>query len=464
MKIVKIIIIDQLPKKRGIMSQIKYVIKRSGTRVPFIKNRITNAIYQAAVAVGGRDKQTAENLMEQVVRKLEEKADEHYIPHIEEIQDIVEKILIKNGHSQVAKAYIIYREEQKQERKEKGKLASHPSANIPWSKIWRILDWAVDHDLDTIPKINARIKKGEFPTIVNESEIAYENDVSTAAELIIERSRDLKMVMVSGPSSSGKTTTTIKLETRLQKKGLKFKAWNVDNYFYDLEMHPKDEFGDYDFETPQALDLPMINEHLQLLCAGKEIKVPFYDFKTGTRHLDRSSMKLAENEILLIDSLHGLYPDFSKDIPNESKFKLYLEPLLQMKGENNRFIRWTDLRMIRRMLRDATHRAYKPRQTLEHWHYVRRSEKRNIIPYVNRADYIINSGMPYEIALYKARLFNDFKDWKDKYKDNPLRIDALERVSRIYDILNSVIGIEDDSPVPEDSVLREFIGGSSLKY
>ena len=451
------------------MNKIKFVIKRSGAKVPFQKSRIMNAIYCAAVAVGGRDKQTAEILTEKVVQQLvvntlEEITQEKHIPHIEEIQDIVEKVLIKNGHSQVAKTYILYREEKKQERKDKGKLDSLPSENIPWNKIWRILDWAVTHDLHTIDKLNWRINKGDFPTIVNESEIAYENDVSTAAELIIERHKNLKMVMISGPSSSGKTTTTIKLETRLKEKGLKFKAWNVDNYFFDLGIHPKDEFGDYDFETPQALDLPMINEHLKILCEGKEVKIPLYDFKTGKRHLNRTSMKLEKNEILLIDSLHGLYPEFSKEIPHENKFKLYLEPLLQMKGPDNKFIRWTDLRMIRRMLRDAAHRAYKPKQTLEHWHYVRRSEKRNIVPYVNTADYIINSGMPYEIPLYKARLFNDFKEWMEKYKDDPLREDAFKRTSRIYKFLKAVVGVEDDSPVPEDSVLREFIGGSCLEY
>ncbi len=446
------------------MSNLKFVIKRSGAKVPFQKKRIMNAIYRAAVAVGGSDKQAAEKLAEKVIRNLEKSSPESHIPHIEEIQDSVEKVLIKNGHSQVAKAYILYREEKKQERKKKGKHDSIFSENIPWNKIWRVLDWAVNHDLHTIEKLNWRIDNGEFPAIVNESEIAYENEVSTAAELIIEKSKNLKMVMISGPSSSGKTTTTIKLETLLKKRGLKFKAWNVDNYFFDLQMHPEDEFGDFDFETPQALDLPLINEHLKNLFEGKEVRIPCYDFKTGTRYLDKTPIKLDKNEILLIDSLHGLFPGFSKEIPAENKFKLYLEPLLQMKGPDNKFIRWTDLRMIRRMLRDAAHRAYKPEQTLEHWHYVRRSEKRNIIPYINTADFIINSSMPYEIPLYKARLLNEFLEWTIKYEDDPLREDAYKRALRIYNILDEVVEVEDDSPVPDDSVLREFIGGSCLEY
>ncbi|MCK4358946.1 MAG: response regulator SirA, partial [Candidatus Cloacimonetes bacterium] len=239
---------------------------------------------------------------------------------------------------------------------------------------------------------------------------------------------------------------------------------NVDNYFFDLRMHPKDEFGDYDFETPQALDLPLINEHLNQLCEGNEVLIPLYDFKTGTRKLNITPMRIKNNEILLIDSLHGLYPAMSNGIPDEYKFKLYLEPLLQMKGPDGKFIRWTDLRMIRRMLRDAKFRAYKPEQTLLHWHYVRSSEIRNIIPYINTTDYIINTGMPYEIALHKALLFEDFKKWNQQFKDDPLQEDAYIRASRIYKFLNAVEPVTDDSAVPRDSVLREFIGGSFLRY
>ena len=174
-------------------------------------------------------------------------------------------------------------------------------------------------------------------------------------------------------------------------------------------------------------------------------------------------MRLAASEILLIDSLHGLYPPMTEDVPDEIKFKLYLEPLLQMKGPAG-YIRWTDLRLVRRMLRDATHRAYQPQQTLEHWHYVRASEMRNIIPYHGTADFIINSAMPYELPLYRARLFDSFERWEALYADDPLRQDAYTRAARLHQALGAVIPIEDDSAVPPDSVLREFIGGSSLTY
>lgn len=446
------------------MSKISHVVKRSGAVVPFKAERIQNAIYRAAVAVGGRDQDTAGDLAEQVVDILEKDCQDGHTPCIEEIQDIVERVLIKNGHSKVAKAYILYREESAQRRSTKSKKASQPSEFIPWAKIWHILDWAVSHDLHTVEKLNARIAKGEFPHIVHESENLYEDNITTAAEMILERKDELRMVLVTGPSSSGKTTSTIKLEQRLKEKGFSFVPLNIDDYFFDLEMHPKDEFGDYDFETPQALDLELINDHLVKLCAGEQVLVPDYDFKKSKRTEKVTPVQLKEGQILLIDSLHGLYPEMSKDVPDEQKFKLYLEPLLQMKSSNSAYVHWTDLRLIRRMLRDEAHRSYNPQRTLEHWHYVRSSELRNIIPYNVTADYIISSGMPYELPLYAARMREHFAKWNTKYAGDPLREDAYERAHRVHTLLQEVTPIDDDSAAPGNSVLREFIGGSTLEY
>ncbi|NWF49893.1 MAG: response regulator SirA [Ignavibacteriaceae bacterium] len=444
------------------MAKVTQVIKRSGTVVPFNPERIMNAIYRAAVAVGGRDKEKAAELADKVVEELEKKCSEGCKPHIEDIQDLVEKVLIENGHAKVAKEFILYREERARKRKAEHDYASIPNDNIPWAKIWHVLDWSVTHKLNNVDDLNRRIINNEFPHIVHESEAAYEDDIETASHLIMNRAKELKMVFISGPSSSGKTTTTMKLEMRLEKMGLRFVPLIVDNYFFDLELHPKDEFGDYDFETPQALDLELINEHLKLLSDGHKVSIPYYDFKTGTRFLNRTEMKLQKNEILLLDSLHGLYPKMSESIPQEMKFKLYLEPLLQMKGTDGKYYRWADLRLIRRMLRDSVHRAYNPQQTLLHWHYVRTSELRHIIPYIGTTDYIINSSMPYEISLYKPKLLKNFIEWEKIYKDDPLRQDAFERAARVRKMLEDVEGVDDDSPVPSDSVLREFIGGSSL--
>jgi uridine kinase len=444
--------------------EIGQVIKRSGAVVPFNAERIVNAIYRALVAIGQRDKPLAEQMAAQVVTILAETLPPGRIPSVEEIQDTVEAVLIKNGHVKLAKAYILYRDERARSRAENTGKSHLTWGNIPYRKIWHVLSWAVDHDLNTVERLNARIARGEFAQIIAQTDAAYEEDVTAAAELILERRDDVRVVIIAGPSSSGKTTTTIKLGQRLEQEGLGLVALNVDNYFFDLELHPKDEYGDYDFETPQALDLPLINEHLQRLIEGEEVLIPFYDFKTSSRQLDVTPMRVEPNDMVLIDSLHGLYGPMTEGIADHRKCKLYIETLLQMKGPDGKFIRWTDLRLMRRMLRDAVYRSYDPQRTLEHWHYVRGSELRNIIPYIGTADYIINSGLPYELPIVKPKLFDDFERWAELYRDDPHRHDAFLRAERVYRLLKAVAPVEDDSVVPRDSLLREFIGGSRYEY
>jgi uridine kinase len=446
------------------MSRFKYVIKRNGVKVPFTAQRISNAIYRAAVAVGGRDRQMAEDLTDDVIQYLESALPEGQVPTVEEIQDAVEKALIEKGHAKVAKAYILYRDERARMRHQREFQTIHPSENIPWAKIWQVLDWAASHDLHTIEKYNQRLAKGQLQQITSESEIFYEEDIKLAAEKICQRRGDVKIVLISGPSSSGKTTTTIKIGKILSQQGISLVALNVDNYFHDLDKHPKDEFGDYDFETPQALDLELINKHLNGLIKGEEVMIPFYDFKSGRRLDESTPMKIGANDIILIDSLHGLYPPMTADIADENKFKLYLEPLLQMKDSHGNYIRWTDIRLMRRMLRDQAFRSYDPEKTLTHWHYVRNSEMRNIIPNHVHADFIINSAMPYELSIYKNRLESYFEKWVERFKDDPLREDAFKRAFRIHQMLKEITPLEDASFVPSDSVIREFIGGSSLEY
>jgi len=446
------------------MSRIKFVIKRSGAKVPFTPERITNAIYRAAVSVGGRDRAIAEDLARQVVALLEQNPDPEYTPHIEEIQDLVEKVLIENAHAKVAKAYILYRDERARRRAQQEAQASRPSKNIPWAKIWHVLDWAVDHHLNTVDGLNRRISEGEFSQVVTESEAAYSVEIENAVKAILERRQELRMIFISGPSSSGKTTTTLKVGEKLNTAGMHLVTMNLDNYFFDLEMHPKDEFGDYDFETPYALDLALINEHLRQLIAGNEVMIPFYDFKTGKRTDAKTPMKIKSDDLILIDSLHGLFPAMTVGIDDSLKFRLYLEPLMQMKGFDGEYVHWTDIRLMRRMLRDATHRAYDPRQTLEHWHYVRASEMRHIIPNINDVDILVNTAMPYEMSLYAARLKEDFVKWTDGYRDNPLKEDAYIRARRIASLLSTINPMKEDDQVPLDSVIREFIGGSILKY
>ncbi len=443
------------------MTNIKYVIKRNGATVAFSRSRVVNAIFRAAVSVGGRDKKTAENLADQVIATLENECKAKHYPNVEEIQDIVEKTLIEAGHAKVAKHYILYREERNRRRQKQKPLSEQRSEYIPWAKMWRTLDWSVSHELNTVQTLNQRVENGEIKEIVAESEAAYASDIASVSALLEERKDEVRLAIVAGPSSSGKTTTTTKVAHHLGKLGMKFVELNLDNYYFDLEMHPKDEFGDYDFETPQALDIELINQHLHQLLKGEEVLLPFYDFKTGKRHPEQTQLRLTKGDIILIDSLYGLYPPLTDGI-TDSKVRLYIEPLLQIKDDQGKYIRWTDIRLMRRMLRDDLYRDYRYEKTLTHWHYVRSSEMRNIIPYSGTADFIINSAMPYELPLYKDKLLDGFAKWVEKYKDDPLRLDAYQRATRIFNLLQTITPYPDDSIVPQDSVIREFIGGLKI--
>jgi len=202
------------------------------------------------------------------------------------------------------------------------------------------------------------------------------------------------------------------------------------------------------------------------LIAGEEVLLPRYDFKTGRRHEAVLPLRIWPDDIILIDSLHGLYPPMTQEVPDENKFTIYIETLLQMKGPDGRMIRWTDLRLMRRMVRDAAYRAYDPRRTLEHWHYVRSSEMRNIFPYANTTDYVINGAVPYELPVMRRRLLDHFAQWVEDYRGDPLREDAYTRAGRVYNLLQAVAPIEEkeEEAIPPTSHLREFIGGSCYEY
>jgi uridine kinase len=303
-----------------------------------------------------------------------------------------------------------------------------------------------------------------MPDLVRACEERFGEEIRAAAAKLLDRLDSTGIVIVAGPSSSGKTTTMIKISEVLRKAGLGFTAINIDNYFFDLDRHPRDEFGDYDYETPQALDLELINKHLVQLLEGRKVRTPHYDFKTGRRTLDVHEMQLKKKELLLIDSLHGLYEGMTSSVPAGSKFKVYIETLGQFKSTDGTLMRWADNRLLRRMIRDKHHRNLMPMQTLTHWHYVRRSEIKNIIPFIGHADSIVNSALPYELPFLKHRLFRYISAARRKYADDPARLDASIRAGRVYDLLKPLKPFKDDSVIPGNSLLREFIGGSTYRY
>jgi len=442
---------------------IKQILKRDGRIVPFNREKITFAVLQAAVAVGGRDRVKAEKVTDDVVRMLEQRQRGESIPTVEEVQDLVEKALIERGHAKTAKAYIVYRYEHALKRSGRKSL-TYSADNIPYEKLWEALSWAVDHDCVHLDQIAQSIGEGRYGQLISDCEQFYAQELNKAAEKLAERLDTVKMVIIAGPSSSGKTTTTIKVEQQLKPKGYRFVPINVDNFFLDLDDHPKDLRGDYDFETPQALDLPLINQTFSALLEGRRVEVPFYNFKTGKREGTSGQLQLGQGEILLVDSLHGLHPEMTEGIREEQKFRLYIETLSQIKDQNSQFVRWADIRLLRRTVRDMQFRNYSPTQTIRHWHFVRRSELRYIVPRLREAEVIVNSFLPYEISIMKGRVGELFPDYLREFKEDADSADAYDRALRIHRMFEQVPAWTDEQLVPQDSLLREFIGGSVYKY
>lgn len=442
---------------------IAQIIKRDGTVVPYDRDRIATAIFKASASLGHGDRPQAESLASDVEAALIASYRAGERPSVEDIQDVVEATLMRHGQVELARAYIIYRHERAQARSAR---MDHFEAtdNIPYKKIYEVLLWNMDHDCDTIDGLNRILTGGKLADLIAASDERYSREVAAGAARIIARLPEVRIVIVAGPSSSGKTTTTIKIGESLKAAGHELVALTVDHYFFDLESHPRDEFGDYDYETPQALDLPLINEHLERLLAGETIRTPHYNFKTGKRSLDVHELTLAPNQILLIDSLHGLYDGMTSRIPAASKFRLYIETLGQLRDAHGNFMRWADSRLLRRMIRDSQHRQLQPLQTLAHWHYVRRSELRHIIPYNATADYLVNSALPYELPILRHKLFHYFPEALELFRDEPKRQDAYVRARRVHELLEQIHPVADDSIVPPHSLLREFIGGSAYAY
>lgn len=453
--------LDLFPQPQ--QNKISRIIKRDGRLVAFNKLKITNAIYRAAASLGGRDRDRSAFLTDQVVKRINEAYPPGATPSVEDIQDFVERVLIDNGHAKTAKAFILYRYEKTKTREQKPEVAGVQD-NIPYKVLWRVLSWNVDHGCHTVEGLNKAVTDGGWKKLIREAERAYHDEVHHVAGVIVKRLPDLRLVIVAGPSSSGKTTTTTKISERLSARGHRFLLMNLDNYFKDLSHQPKDEYGDYDFEMPAALDLELINEHLGLLLEGKPIRMPIYNFKTGVREKETQEFRLKDKEILLIDSLHGLYDGMTKSIAPENTFRFYIEALCQIKDNDGEFVRWADLRLMRRMVRDSWHRSYDPAMTVGHWHYVRKSELRYIVPYIQSVDYIFNGSLPYELPYHKARLLPLMPDIVRRFKDDPKKVDAYLRAQRLEQLFSSLAPGAPEEDVPKDSLFREFIGGSQYHY
>ena len=442
---------------------ISSIVKRNGNAVAYDRERITTAIFKATTSTQSPDRALAETLAAQVEATLKASYRGDMLPSVEDIQDLVERVLIDNRHTDLARNYIAYRRERAMLRATRA-YSFEVTDNIPYKSIYEILLWNLGHHCESVEALNEIIRKGTLPDLIRAAETRYSAEVALAAKAMLARAGELRLVIIAGPSSSGKTTSTIKIGEALATAGLSLKAINIDNYFFDLEKHPRDEFGDYDYESPQSLDLELINAHLADLLAGKSVRTPFYNFKTGIRTLGVTEMHLADNEILLLDSLHGLYGDMTRAVPASRKYRLYVESLGQLRAADGTFMRWADNRLLRRMIRDKDHRNLQPMGTLTHWHYVRRSELKHIIPFIGNADFVLNTALPYELPILKAKLWSYIPEALERFRSDPHRQDAFVRAKRIHDLLAPIQAVEDDRIVPGNSLLREFIGGSLYTY
>jgi uridine kinase len=439
------------------------IVKRDGRIAPFEREKIVFAVYRAAVAVGGRDRSVAELVADDVLAMLGKRDYQDSYPTVEEVQDTVEKCLIERGHARTAKAYIVYRYEHELKRHGRDSL-TYSSENIPYRKLWEALSWSIDHGCVSTAELAGIVTGGRLPGLVRDAEESYRAEIDAACAKIEERLEEVKVLIVSGPSASGKTTTTWKIRERLAARGFSIVPLAVDNYFFNLEDHPRDSHGDYDFETPQAIELDLVNRHLRELLAGREVAVPFYDFKKGKRSGSSGAVRLGEKGIILLDSLHGLHAPMTEGIAEEKKFRLYIETLSQLKDARHSFVRWTDIRLLRRMVRDLQFRNYDPRHTVLHWHHVRRSELRYIVSRLTGAQAVVNSYLAYELPFLKSRLESNFTRFAAEFRGQPEFEDAYERVTRVCELFAEIPACADDSIVPKDSLLREFIGGSAYAY
>ena len=310
--------------------------------------------------------------------------------------------------------------------------------------------------ISTVQELNNEVRSGKSKDVILTSEALQEKKIAELAEQIASK-KDVKMVLIAGPSSSSKTTFAKKLGLQLRIKGLKPVTIGTDDYFVERPLTPRDENGDYDFETIDALDLDLFNDHLTRLINGETVNIPTFDFKEGTkRYDDNKKLHLNDDEILVIEGIHCLNDKLTSKIPKENKFKIYISDLTVLNIDNFNRISTTDTRLVRRIVRDYNFRGYSAKETLDRWPSVNRGERRNIFPYQEEADAMFNSSMVYELgvlAKYAKKLLAEIKQDEEEYSEARRIITFLEYFEEI-----------DETPIPNNSLLREFIGGSVFDY
>ena len=307
----------------------------------------------------------------------------------------------------------------------------------------------------TIGDVNDAITKGYSARLIQISEALQEKKIARIADEIAQR-KGIKMVLIAGPSSSGKTTTCKRLSVQLAVNGIKPIGISLDDYFLDRDKTPLDEKGDYDFEHLHALNLPLLNEHLTALFRGDEVELPRYDFPTGTSQKSGRKLRLQNNEILVVEGIHALNPELTAQIPNEQIFRVYASALTTIMLDSHNYIPTTDNRLLRRIIRDYKYRKVSAQETIRRWPSVRAGENKWIFPYQENADAMFNTAMLFELAVIKHQA-------EPLLEQVPEKAEEYAEAYRLLKFLRYIKPIP-ETQIPPTSLLREFLGGSSFKY
>ena len=303
--------------------------------------------------------------------------------------------------------------------------------------------------IETIVGLNKYIREGRAGDVIRVCEALHEKKIANIADMIAS-DRRRKLILIAGPSSSGKTTFAQRLGIQLQVNGIKTVTLSMDNYFVDRSKTPRDENGNYDFECLEAVDLELFNSQLKDLLAGKEVMLPTFDFTDGMRKYLGNTAKLGENEVLVVEGIHGLNEKLTNKIPRENKFKIYISALTTLNIDDCNRVTTSDTRLIRRMVRDSKFRAHGVEATIKMWESVRRGEEKYIFPYQDDADVMFNSSTVYEIAALKPYV-------EPLLASVDYNSDEFSEAKRLYEFLSYFIPI-DSKEIPINSIIREFIG------
>lgn len=309
-------------------------------------------------------------------------------------------------------------------------------------------------NINNVADLNHVISIGDIEHTIRMSELKYERSLMNLAEKIYDGKDNIKMVLLAGPSSSGKTTSAKKLSLYLETKGFHTITLSTDDYFLDRNETPKDEFGEYDFESLYAIDLKLFNSHLSKLLKGEKVLVPEYDFIEGKKVYKKNNVQMKENDILVIEGLHCLNEELTKSIDRKNKYKIFISPFTQLNIDYHNGIHTTDTRKLRRIIRDNRTRGRNAADTLRMWEKIKEGEYKWIYPYQNDADGIINSSLVYELAVLKTYVEPLLYSVEE---DDEMYPEAI----RLINILRNVLPMPSDY-IPRDSVLREFIGNSGF--